>query len=191
MTFLESVARPLMVVHAVAAAVLVAASTHHVVWCRGYLRGQFGRYKGERRFALIACVAFVITFILGNLLYPTYKVRVRAEYFDNPQAVAAEVRLRGEQHAAIDSARVAPESTGLGASLSSIGHLFDVKEHWVALGCAASLILLLLSRFSHPKEHPRTTPLYLGLALAVCATAWVGAIVGLVVASYRAVGGAV
>lgn len=190
MVFLESAARPLMVVHAVAAAVLVGATTHHVVWCRGYLGGQFGRYKGERRFALVAAVAFAITFILGNLLYPTYKVRVRAEYFDNPQAIAAEARLRVEQHRAIDVAPRGPEPATIGASLAPIAHLFDIKEHWVALGLAASLILLALSRLAHPKDHPRVTALYLGLAVCVCATAWLGAIVGLVVTSFRAVGGA-
>jgi hypothetical protein len=59
----------------------------------------------------------------------------------------------------------------------------------VALGLAGSIALLVLSRKAHPKDHPRVLPLYLGLAMAVCATAWFGAIVGLVVASYRSVGG--
>jgi hypothetical protein len=42
---------------------------------------------------------------------------------------------------------------------------------------------------AHPKEHPRVLPLYIGLAMLVCACAWFGAIVGLVTASFRAVGG--
>ena len=81
--FLESFARPLMVCHAIAAAVLVGATTHHLLWCRHYLRGSYSRVKAERRFATICAIAFVSTFAAGNLLYPTYKVRVRAEYFDN------------------------------------------------------------------------------------------------------------
>jgi hypothetical protein len=185
--FLESVARPLLVSHAVAAAVLVASTTHHLVWCRGYLRGEYGRHKGERRFALIAATAFFATFVVGNCLYPTYKVRVRAEYFDNPSAIAEEARLRAEQHKAIGLAPEAP--AGVAGGLSPIARLFDIKEHWVALGCAASLLLLLLSRRAHPKDHPRVLVLYLGLSLIACSTAWFGAIIGLLTASYRSVGG--
>jgi hypothetical protein len=182
--FLERWARPLLVIHAIAACVLVATTTHHVVWLRGYFRREFARYKGERRFALIAAIAFVCTFLVGNLLYPTYKVRVRAEFFDNPAAVADELRLR-EANAKLTAPlpeKLAPPS------LSPIARLFDIKEHWVALGCAASLILLLLSRLAHPREQPNTLILYLGLALLVCGTAWWGAIVGLVTASFRSVG---
>lgn len=191
MIVFESIARLLMVVHGIAAAVLVASTTHHLLWCRGYLRGQFGRWKSERRFALIAAVAFVATFLLGNLLYPTYKVRVRAEYLDNPAAIAAELRLRDEQHRALGLEAISdPRPARLGVGLAWVGRLFDVKEHWVAFGCVASLVLLALSRRAHPKEHPRLVPLYVGLSAAACMTAWLGAIVGLVTASYRSVGGA-
>lgn len=145
--------------HAISAATLVASSTHHLLWCRGYLAGQFGHYQSERRFALIVAIAFVCTFVLGNLLYPTYKVRVRAEYFDTPAMVAH--------------------------GLAAVARVFDIKEHWVALGCAVSLVLLLLSRRAHPKDHPQVTRLYIGLSMFVCASAWFGAIVGLVTASYK------
>jgi hypothetical protein len=182
---LEPFARALLVIHGIAAAVLVGASTHHLLWCRHYLKGRFGRATAERRFALIASVAFVVTFLLGNLLYPTYKVRVRAEYLDAPSAVSAEVMLRRSE-AAHHGAVAAPLER---VDLSWVGRLFDVKEHWVALGCAASLVLLVLSRRAHPSRDPRLLPLYLGLSLVVCATAWTGAVIGLVTASFRAVGG--
>lgn len=187
MLFLEGVARPLLVVHAISAAVLVASTTHHVVWCRGYFFGDFRRYTGERRFALIAACAFVSTFVLGNLLYPTYKVRVRAEYFDNPPAIAAEAQLREVQHKAI-GLPPEPADPALGG-LAPIARLFDIKEHWVALGCACSVLLCVLSRRAHPRKYPRALPLYLGLAMIACGAAWFGAIVGLVTASFRSVGG--
>jgi len=187
--FLESLARPLLLCHAIAAAVLVGATTHHLLWCRHYLFGRYNRVKAERRFATISACAFVITFVIGNLLYPTYKVRVRAEYFDNPTAIAAEAKLRAEQHALVG---VAPKpAPPVITSLSPIARVFDIKEHWVALGCAASVILWILSRRAHPKDEPRTLPLYLGLAMVQCGTAWMGAIIGLVTASYRSVGGPV
>jgi hypothetical protein len=191
MLFLESLARPLLVCHGIAAAVLVGASTHHLLWCRHYLWGRYGRIKAERRFASIATSAFVTTFVLGNFLYPTYKVRVRAEYFDNPAAIAEEVKLRTAGHAAIGAAATAPPpQTTVVPSLSSIARMFDIKEHWVALGLAASLALWVLSRRAHPREQAGVLPLYLGLAAVQCGTAWFGAVVGLVTASFRAVGGA-
>ena len=189
MIFLESVARPLLIVHAISAAVLVGATTHHLLWCRHYLWGRYNKVKAERRFATICAIAFVSTFVLGNLLYPTYKVRVRAEYFDNPTAIAAEAKLRAEQHALVGVAPAPPPAVV--TSLSPIARIFDIKEHWVALGCAASVILWILSRRAHPKDEPRALWLYLGLSAVQCGTAWMGAIVGVVTASYRSVGGPV
>ena len=186
MLFFEPWIRPLLIVHGIAAGILVGASTHHLVWCRHYLRGRFSRVAAERRFAAIASIAFVATFLLGNLLYPTYKVRVRAEYFDSPSAVAAEVMLQrseAQRHGG------EPKASREGGELAWVGRLFDVKEHWVALGCAASLVLLAMSRRAHPLGDRRLAPLYVGLSLVVCATAWTGAVVGLVTASFRAVGG--
>jgi hypothetical protein len=176
-----------MVCHAISAAVLVGATTHHLLWCRHYLRNSYGRVKAERRFATICAIAFVSTFALGNILYPTYKVRVRAEYFDNPAAVAGEVKLRVANHRALG---VAPTPTqSVVQSLSPVARLFDIKEHWVALGCMASIALWILSRKLHPKDEPRVLALYVGLSAVQCGTAWLGAVVGLVTASYRSVGG--
>ena len=189
MLFLESLARPLLVCHAVAAAVLVGATTHHLLWCRHYLYGRYGQAKAERRFAAICAIAFVTTFVVGNLLYPTYKVRVRAEYFDNPPAISGEVKLRAAQAQAI-GVRTPPPVLPT-SSLSRVARLFDIKEHWVALGCAASLALFVLSRKLHPKDERRVLPLYVGLSAVQCGSAWFGAIVGLVTASYRSVGGPV
>ena len=189
MIFLESLARPMLLCHAIAAAVLVGATTHHLLWCRHYVWGRAGYIKAERRFATICAIAFVTTFILGNLLYPTYKVRVRAEYFDNPAAISDEVKLRVAQHALV-GVKPTPAPPVV-ASLSPIARLFDIKEHWVALGCAASVALWLLSRKLHPRDDRRVLPLYVGLSALQCGCAWFGAIVGLVTASYRSVGGPV
>src|SRR5579872_4490896 len=115
MLFLESLARPLLLVHAVSAAVLVGVTTHHLLWARHYARKNFGRIRQERLFALVAAVAFVFTFLLGNVLYPTYKVRVRAEYFDNPQAIADELKLRTAGHQTTHAVPVESRAASLGA----------------------------------------------------------------------------
>ena len=137
-----------MVCHAIAAAVLVGATTHHLLWCRHYLRGSYGRAKAERRFATICAIAFVTTFALGNILYPTYKVRVRAEYFDNSAAIAAEVKLLAANHRALGLAPKPAPEVALVQSLAPIARLFDIKEHWVALGCMASIALWEIGRAS-------------------------------------------
>ena len=190
MIFLEAFARPLMICHAIAAAVLVGATTHHLLWCRHYFYGKYGQAKAERRFATICAIAFVSTFAIGNLLYPTYKVRVRAEYFDNGAAIAQEAKLRASHHHALGNTPPPPLPATV-LSLSPIARLFDIKEHWVALGCMASIALWVLSRKLHPKDEPRVLPLYLGLSAVQCGTAWFGAVVGLTTASYRALGGPV
>jgi hypothetical protein len=187
--FLESVARPLLIVHAIAAAVLVGATTHHLLWSRLYLARSYKRVAAERTFATIAATAYVVTFLVGNLMYPTYKVRVRAEYLDNPAAAADDAKLRAAQHQTTRAWPRPAEPRATPMPLSSVARLFDIKEHWVALGCFASVVLLALSRFAHPKDHPRVTALYLGLSAAACGAAWFGAIVGLLTASYRSVGG--
>ena len=186
MLFLESHVQGLLLLHTISATILVAASTHHLVWCRGYFGGKFGRAPGEKRFALIAALAFVCTFVLGNVLYPTYKVRVRAEYLDSPSAVAAD-RVQRTAEAERLGHGAPPAATG--ADLSSVARRFDIKEHWVALGCAASLILLLLSRLAHPSQDRRTLVFYLGLSVTVCATAWTGAVIGILTTAVRSVGG--
>ena len=99
------------------------------------------------------------------------------------------MKLRTEQHRAVGVATAPPPMVV--TSLSRIGRLFDIKEHWVALGCAASVALWILSRKLHPKDEPRVLPLYVGLSAVQCGSAWFGAVVGLVTASYRSVGGPV
>lgn len=185
MLFAERWIRYLLILHAIVAAGLVGAATHHLLASRRYLQGRFDKLRVERLYALVTATLFVLTFFGGAMLYPVYKVRVRAEYFDAPQAVAEELKLRSEQSTRAGS----PPTGALLGELSWAGRLFDIKEHWAALGCFASLALLLLSRRAHPSEDRRFVAVYVGLSAVVCATAWIGAIVGLVTASLRSVGG--
>ena len=183
--FLEGLARPLLVVHAIGAAALVAASTHHLLWCRSYLSGRFVRVHAERRFALIVSLLFVGNFVLGASLYPTYKVRVRAEYLDSQAAATDEARLR-------QAARLGPPDSKkdaiVGQSLMPVARTFDIKEHFMALAVAVSLALLWLSRRAHPQDEPRIAPLYVGLSALICLSTWSGAIIGLYVTMVRPIG---
>lgn len=217
MIFLEDYARWLLVAHTVVAVALVAASTHLVVWTRGYLRGEFSRQRAIRRFSYITLSLFVAGFVLGNLLYPTYKVRVRIQYLENPTAVALErgqraqtaaiIRQRYErakafrQGASIEDATsiqiAAPDSDTAAAAAASasrevakIARWFDVKEHLAALGLIlAAACALILTAWDPKRDGPQIAPIVFGLVLGVAATTWISAIIGVLTASYRAVGG--
>ena len=200
MIFLEHQARFLLVAHALLAAFLVGASTHQLLWCRGYRRAQFHRATSERRMVAWVALAYLATFALGALLYPAYKVRVRGEYFDSPSAVAAEAALRRAEDARLDEGAAPPAGVAAGRApaawapeaipdLTWVGRFFDIKEHWVALGAGAALVLWLLAAAAHPSVDARFLRAYLGLSFVVCASAWAGAVIGLVTAAYRTVGG--
>jgi len=65
---------------------------------------------------------------------------------------------------------------------------FDVKEHWVALGILASLGLVLVLAFWDPATAGRElAPVVFGLAIIVAGTVWLGAVIGVLTASWRAV----
>jgi hypothetical protein len=180
--FLEGAARPIVVGHAVLGAALVAASTHHLMWCRRYLGGRFQRVVAERRFALIAVILYATNFAVGASLYPTYKTRVRAEYFDKQSAVIDEIQLRARNRLGEPAA---PPRTN---SLLRVSRGFDIKEHLALLGLGCALALFALSRRAHPSVAPSLAPLYVGLSALMATTAWTVALLGLYTATWRAVG---
>ena len=80
--FLYAARRLLLVLHAAGSIALVGASTHHALQMRHYLRGRFGREKLEKTYAKVVSVAYAVTFALGALLYPSYRVHVRGYWLD-------------------------------------------------------------------------------------------------------------
>ncbi len=80
--FLYGARRLLLVLHTAGSIVLVGASTHHAMQMRYYLRGQFVRVAQEKRWAKVVASAYVFTFTIGALLYPTYRYHVRGLYLD-------------------------------------------------------------------------------------------------------------
>ena len=80
--FLYSARRLLLIAHAAGSIVLIGAATHHALQMRHYLRGRFGAARLEKTYAKVVSIAYVLTMALGALLYPTYRVHVRALYLD-------------------------------------------------------------------------------------------------------------
>ncbi|HKA90387.1 MAG TPA: hypothetical protein VKE22_22145 [Haliangiales bacterium] len=181
MLFLESSARLVLVLHAVVGAAVVASTTHLVVWAWKLRRGQARRAGGTRWLALVGAGLYGVQFVLGNLMYPVYKVRVRAEYFESPAAVGEDARARRAR----SLGGVTPPKDGEDEPpprLERLAHLFDIKEHIVALGLALAVAAAFLVR----GEERRGLLLFCVAGAAACA--WTGGLVGLWVASFRSVG---
>ncbi len=187
--FAEEYARELLVFHAVFGAALVAVTTHLVLWLWPWLGGKYTRQRGVKRFATLASALFLGNFLLGCLIYPVYKTRVRLEYLENPDAIKAQF-LAGEA-----AKPEAQRSKSIRAKIEkkiSQGHSlaawFDIKEHWVGLALALSLALTAILRIRPPDEkNPKLTPVLFGLAFAQCSAVWFAAVVGLVVSAFRSI----
>lgn len=214
MLFGEEHALLLLVLHAILGGALVAASTHLVVWMRHHPRGRFTRQRGVRRLAAISLALFALAFVSGNILYPTYKIRVRGEYLEDGTAVASDYRNRlaarerfrarqapeagasREREANPDhpdsatapTARNRPAEARLPRNTAKLARWFDVKEHWVALGLVLSAACAALV-FWRPRDEPGRAVAATAFAFALCAaaTSWLGAIIGILAAATRSV----
>lgn len=80
--FLFGARRLLVLLHAAGSVVLLGAATHHALQMRHYLRGRFPRVAVEKTWARVVSVAYAATFALGALLYPSYRVHVRACFLE-------------------------------------------------------------------------------------------------------------
>jgi len=189
----ETAARWLLVLHTALGVAAVGAATHLVLWLRRVLRGEHGRLRAVRRFAWLLLALQLAAFAAGNAMYPTYKVEVRTAYLENATAIVADQESHDralERVAAHERARP-PASTATGELVrraAAAARWFDVKEHWIALGLLGSLGLVLVLGFWDPRTGGRElAPVIFGLAAIVAATLWIGAVIGVLTASWRAV----
>jgi hypothetical protein len=189
----ESAARWILVLHTIVGVAAVGAATHLVVYLRRYLRGQSGRRRTVLRFAWLVLALQLGAFTAGNVMYPTYKVQVRAAYLENASAITAAeqakqrdlVRLAEREHTAPSEPTATVEIVKRAAQAA---RWFDVKEHWIALGILVSAALLVILWAWEPKRDGSVvSPIVTSLAVIVAGTVWLGAIIGVLTASWRAV----
>jgi hypothetical protein len=194
-------ARILLVVHTALGVSAVAVGTHLVIWLRRYLHGAATRRRSVLKFAWIFLALQLGAFGAGNLMYPTYKVEVRSAYLENAAALSAQAELQAHAVAALEAnldqtrATPAPPETpatpatvDLVTRAASAARWFDVKEHWIALGLFVSgALLFVLSRWDPHRDGRAIAPIAMGLAILAAATVWLGAIIGVLTAAWRAV----
>jgi hypothetical protein len=141
MVVLEPAAKVLLFVHYAVAAVLAGALVHLAVRLCGV---AFGKNKSLGRVKLhtgIVAVSYAACYVLGALVYPTFRIRVRHEYFD----------------------RAVRWATGL---FEAKEHLATV-----GLAAAAGLALLAwaMPRAPEPGKRRRALPLFAGLVVVLLA----------------------
>lgn len=93
--------RLLLVLHTGGSIALIGAATHHALQMRHYLRGRYGREKLEKTYAKVVSVAYVVTFVLGAMLYPSYRVHVRGYWLDRHAPVFSELFDLKETYASL------------------------------------------------------------------------------------------
>ena len=130
MVFLENFYIILLLVHLFTTFVLVGSMTHNLLFVVGYLRGKFGRVKLEWRYVRASFWTYVITYVIGALIYPAFRVYIRGD-FDSQ----------------------IPWATGL----------FEVKEHWGAIGLALFFAYYFLRKNFKPEQEKEKLFLYVPL----------------------------
>ena len=73
----------LLVLHAISAGVLTGAAIHNGLMGYAQLRrNDLGNLRLRRLYPKVLGVAFILTFGLGTIIYPTFRVEVRAGWMD-------------------------------------------------------------------------------------------------------------
>ena len=189
----ESSARWLLVLHTALGVSAVGAATHLALWLRKYVRGQHGRRRAVVRFAWLVLALQIAAFACGNWMYPTYKVEVRAAYLESAAAIAANEAAHAKELGKVAAREGAkpPAASATGEIVkraAQAARWFDVKEHWIALGIfTEAALLLVLALWDPGRDGTAIAPIAMALAWIVAGTVWLGAIIGVLTASWRAV----
>ncbi|MDZ4859431.1 MAG: hypothetical protein SGI88_10670 [Candidatus Hydrogenedentes bacterium] len=76
----EPISKILLFLHLVAAVVALGSSIHLMLRLSRALRGAF--FPQARLHAAILAASYSVTFTLGGLIYPAFRIRVRHDYLD-------------------------------------------------------------------------------------------------------------
>ncbi len=146
MVFLERFYEVLLLAHLFVTIVLLGSLTHNLLIVVKYVRGKFGRQKLEWFYVRVSFWSYVIVYVLGALIYPAFRVYIRADYFDP----------------------TLPWATGL----------FEVKEHWGAVGLALFFVYYLLRKSFQPQTEADKLWFYVPLCVLLNVIVWYKVVVG-------------
>jgi hypothetical protein len=76
----ENVSKLLLFLHLAAAVIALASSVHLLARFWRALNGSY--FPQARLHARILAIAYSASFVLGGLIYPTFRIRVRHDYMD-------------------------------------------------------------------------------------------------------------
>jgi hypothetical protein len=185
----DSIARLLLIAHTVVAVAAVASATHLLIWLRRSIAtGDARTFSASKRFATVAVGLHFTAFIIGNVMYPNYKLRVRMAYLENSVAVSSDYQQRTVDRNRVESVNENPPQRERAAS--NMARWFDVKEHLVAFGLFALAAVWLITRRWRPDADETSHVIeasVLALTGFAVATLWAAGIIGLLTAAWRAI----
>jgi hypothetical protein len=109
-----------LVLHALAAAVLLGACTHQAIVAVQLLRGRVQLQRLARVYSAVIPWAFAAAFVAGLVMYPAFRYRVRALYLDRWEPWASNLFDFKESLAAL--------ALPLAVGLFAMGRRLDVQE---------------------------------------------------------------
>ncbi len=82
MVIFESISRVLLFLHLIAAACVLGSAIHLAIRVCGYCRGRVIKVDQEKLYAKLLVISYSICYLLGAMVYPAFRVNVRADYLD-------------------------------------------------------------------------------------------------------------
>lgn len=153
--FLEGFVKPLLVLHALLAIVLLGSVGHLGYESLWYLLGRARNVWLGTLHARVGFVLYAANFALGVIVYPVFRVRVRHDYFDAHQPWATNLFDTKEMFAAF----------GLAAFAALFAMSFAVRPR--------------------DEGDRAMLPVFAGLGLLVSAVSIFAAVVGIILVTYR------
>ena len=141
MIVFEPASKLLLFLHLIAAACAAGTGVHLAIRVYSYLRGQVIKVRLEKLYARLLAISYTACYALGAAIYPTFRIRVRHDYFD-PDLPWATALFEVKEHFA---------TVGLAAAIGVLLLSRAVGRPWHA-------------------EQRRFLPLYGGLVMIVLAT---------------------
>ena len=154
--FAEPIVRPLLVAHALVAIVLLGSVGHLGYESLWYLLGKARNVWLGTVHARVGFVLYLTNFLLGLVVYPTFRVRVRHDYFDAKLPWATNLFDTKEMLAVF----------GLGAFAALFAMSFALRPR-------------------DPEDAPML-PAFAALGVIVCGVTIFAAVVGIVLVTWRA-----